>query len=137
MNESGYAHASQVTGVPGSRRLTDTELVSNLQSVPPAERRRLAVLLLPVGLVLLAAGLVPVLTSPAAGWRVAGVAVTLLSLLLLGVAWGLHRSAATDDAARHEAELDAAIMAATDCGSGCGTGACGVDDCAVRQLPRR
>jgi membrane protein implicated in regulation of membrane protease activity len=95
----------------------------------------LALLLLPVGCALLIAGLVPTATS-GGGWKIVGVVVLLLAVVLLAVALGLFRSAATDDAAHHEAAVDAAIMASTPCGEDCGSGACGVEDCAVKSLPR-
>jgi len=55
-------------------------------------------------------------------------------MLLLGVTIGLHASAAKDE---RESKLDAAILAATgQCGSDCGSVACGASDCAFKTLPR-
>jgi hypothetical protein len=112
---------------------------SQLSQVPLRQREQLARLLAPVGSVLLAGGLL-------LGWRaesipghLVGTVVGLIALLLLGVAWGLRRSAALDRRAEAEAELDAAILAVaggdcSDCGGECGS--CGVADCAVKALPR-
>lgn len=110
-------------------------MVSSLTSVPPRQRRRLALMLTPLALVLLVAGLLPAIGAPGLAWKLVGVLVCALALALAGVAIGLRRTAESDDRARREAELDAAIMAtAGACGGDCGT--CGPQDCAVKALPR-
>ena len=67
--------------------------------------------LAPLGLVLLVAG---VLTSSrdGIGWKLAGLLVAVLALALLGVAWGLRRSAALTEAAAAERRLDGVLAAA-------------------------
>jgi hypothetical protein len=111
--------------------------VSSLTQIPPAERRKMALALAPIATVLLVAGVVPVMVTSSLAWKLVGVAVILIATVLLGVVLGLRRSAAEDEAAGREAELDAAILATPGpCGSECGTGACGVDDCALKALPR-
>jgi hypothetical protein len=111
--------------------------VSSLTQIPPAERRKMAMALLPIATVLLVAGLMPVMVTSSLAWKLVGVAVMLIATVLSGMVLGLRRSAVEDEAAGREAELDAAILAtAGSCGSECGTGACGVDDCAVKALPR-
>jgi hypothetical protein len=70
----------------------------------------------------------------AIGWKIVGVMVILAAALLFGISIGLQTSATQDE---RSAALDAAILAtAGPCGSDCGNGACGVDDCAVKSLPR-
>jgi len=123
-----------------------------LAQVPPAQRRRLAFMLVPLGIALLVAGLAPVVADSSTSLTVVGALVAVLALGILAVAHGLHRSARRDDALRAEAELDATLMAmagscdthGSDCGGShatgpCGEdcGECGVDDCAVKSLPRR
>lgn len=110
-----------------------------LNRIAPARRRQLALVLAPFGLVFLVAGALPVIAGGIV-WKLVGGVLIVLALLVLGVARGLQRSAALDDAARREQQLDDAILAeaaltgAGGCGSDCG--ACGVDDCAVKSLPR-
>jgi hypothetical protein len=94
----------------------------------------MAIALLPLTVVLLIAGILPMALPSSGGWKFVGVAVMLVAILLLGMTVGLRTSAAKDE---REAALDAAILAATGpCGANCGTTACGVDDCAVKALPR-
>jgi hypothetical protein len=94
-------------------------------------------MLLPLALVLLVTGVLPATRAGVLWPRVVGVLVVGCAVLLLGVALGLRRSAAQDEAAAHEAAVDAAIMASSGpCGSDCSTGACAVTDCAVKALPR-
>lgn len=108
---------------------------AQLSAVPPAARRRLAVLLLPCAVVLLAAGAVVLVRPTGLGWSLAAIALLALGVLLALVAAGLRRSAANDEAALAEADLDATLAAAAGaCGGDCDT--CGVSDCAVRSLPR-
>jgi hypothetical protein len=101
----------------------------------------MAALLLAPAATLAALGVASWLADAAWGWRVAGILALLTALVLLGVSVGLRRSVALDAAAaadaRSEAQLDEAILAAagSDCGESCD--ACGVDDCAVKALPRR
>ncbi|HEX4728098.1 MAG TPA: hypothetical protein VH298_09885 [Jatrophihabitans sp.] len=106
-----------------------------LRRVPPRQRTLLALLIVPVGLALLAGGLLVGLGASGVFNRLAGVLVALLALGLLGVAHGLFWSARRD---RAEQLLDQAIRdAARACDSSGDCGACGVSDCAVQALPRR
>jgi hypothetical protein len=94
----------------------------------------MAIALLPLALVVLIAGILPVALHTSIGWKIVGAAVIVVATLLLGVTIGLHASAAKDE---RESKLDAAILAATGpCGSDCGGGACSASDCAVKTLPR-
>ena len=100
----------------------------------------MAGLLLAPAATLAALGVASWLAGASWGWRLAGALALLTALLLAGVSAGLRRSITLEAAAaadlRAEAELDEAILAAagTDCGGSCD--ACGVDDCAVKALPR-
>jgi hypothetical protein len=132
MNESGYAHGSQATGAPEGVVVSDTDNVSSLTVIPPATRRRMAWMLLPIAVVLLAAGLLSIAIPAALAWKIVGAVVLLIAVVLLGVAHGLYHSARSDEAAQHEAALDAAILAAAPCGSDCGASACGLAHCAAR-----
>ncbi|MCW2492175.1 MAG: hypothetical protein JWN47_1539 [Frankiales bacterium] len=140
MDESRYAHAAQATGARLRTVLADTESVSELRQVSPAKRRRMARHLTPPGAVLVLAGLTPILVSSPLAWKVVGLVVLAIAVLLIGVVIGLRRSAAQDEAAQDETELDAAITASAlgyaPCGSDCAGGACGMDDCAVKALRR-
>ncbi|MEO6700120.1 MAG: hypothetical protein ABI140_00120 [Jatrophihabitantaceae bacterium] len=100
-------------------------------------QRLLAVLLAPLALALLVAGvLVAVLSGSLAGHLFGGV-LALFALLLLVIVQGLLRTARLSERAARERQVDAAILAAAGpCGSDCGSGGCGVDDCAVKALPR-
>ena len=71
----------------------------------------MSVALAPLGLVLLVAG---ILTSSrdGIGWKLAGLLIAVLASALLGVAWGLRRSAALTEAAAAERRLDGALAAA-------------------------
>jgi len=90
-------------------------------------------MVVPVGLALLAIGVLTVAAGPMIE-KVLGVVIGVLGLGLLGIALGLVRSADMDD---HEAAVDVAIREATSpCGSVCGTESCGTSDCAVKALPR-
>ena len=93
-------------------------------------------MLLPMAVLLIVVGLVPVMLAASLGWKLVGVAVIAIAAVLLGIAMGLQRSAAADETAQRESDLDAAIRAATPCGSECEAGGCGVDDCAVKALGR-
>jgi hypothetical protein len=140
MDESRYAHAAQATGARLTTVLADTESVSELRQVSPAKRRRMARNLTPPGAVLVLAGLTPILVSSPVAWKIVGLVVLAIAVLLIGVVMGLRRSAAQDEAAQDEAELDAALRASAlghaPCGGDCASVACGVDDCAVKALPR-
>jgi uncharacterized membrane protein len=107
----------------------------DLHRVPPRQRRQLGVLLSPVAAVLLAAGVLLGWLAASPAGHLVGVLVALLALALLGVGYGLLRSAGTDE---RERLLDEAIRQATGpCGSDCGTAGCAQTDCAVKALPRR
>ncbi len=96
-------------------------------------------MLLPVTVVLLAAGVLSIWLAGSVAGHLAGVLITLLASVLLGVGYGLLRSARADE---HERRLDEAIRQATgpcgtDCGTtGCGDSACTETDCAVKALRR-
>lgn len=108
-----------------------------LNRIAPARRRRMALILAPFGLVLLVAGAVPVVAGGVV-WKLVGVVLIVVALLVLGVAFGLQRSAALDEASEREQQLDEAILAEAALNGACGSNcdACGVDDCAVKSLPR-
>jgi Flp pilus assembly protein TadB len=108
---------------------------ADLHRVPPRQRRQLGLLLSPVAAVLLIAGaLLGWLAGSAAGHLIGGL-VALLALVLLGIGYGMLRSARADE---QEQRLDDAIRQATGpCGTDCGTaGNCSTTDCAVKALPR-
>ncbi len=107
-----------------------------LGQVPARQRRLLAVLLAPLGLVLLVAGVLAMVLSGSLAGHLVGAVLAAFALLLLGIAQGLHRSASLTERALAEQRLDAAILSADggSCGGDCGS--CGVDDCAVKSLPR-
>ena len=112
---------------------------ADLRRVPPRQRRQLGVLLSPVAAVLLLAGVLLGWLAGSVAGHLVGVLVALLALTLLGVGYGLLRSATADE---HERRLDDAIRQATgpcgtDCASTDGSTDCGSTDCAVRTLPRR
>lgn len=91
-------------------------------------------LLSPVAAALLVAGLLLGWRAGSAGGHLVGLLVALLALALLGVGYGLLRSAGADE---QERLLDEAIRQATGpCGTDCGTTGCGSTDCAVKALPR-
>jgi hypothetical protein len=99
--------------------MPDTEKVSEqLNAIPPAHRRRMALAVTPVGAVLLVAGILAV-SRPGIGWVLVGLLVALLALVLLGMAWGLWRSAALTEAAVAEQRLDEVLTAAA--GAICGS----------------
>jgi hypothetical protein len=117
--------------------MADTGRVSEqLYAIPPAGRRRMALGLAPLGAVLLVAGVLTV-SLDGVGWKFAGLLVAVLALALLGVAWGLRRSAAMTEAADAEHRLDEVLAAAAGsggatcattglaCGSGSASGGCG------------
>jgi drug/metabolite transporter (DMT)-like permease len=125
-----------------------------LRRVPPRRRALLALLLAPIGVALLAGGVLVTVASAGPAGHLVGVLVGLISLVLLGIAHGLFQSARQD---RAEQRLDAAIRAASApcgpaagacgsaagaCGSAagaCGSGACGsaaAGACAAKALPR-
>lgn len=77
--------------------------------------------LAPLGLVLLVAGGLT-MSLAGIGWKLAGLLVVVLALALLGVAWGLRRSAALSEAAAVERRLDGVLAAAARSqGVACGT----------------
>ena len=105
--------------------MTDTRSVNDdLNAIPPARRRRMALVLVPVSLVLLLAGILT-MSLEGVGWKLAGLLVAALAVLLLGVAWGLRRSAvlseALAEATAAEQRLDEVLIAATR-SSGAGDG---------------
>jgi hypothetical protein len=107
-----------------------------LNAIPPARRRRMALALAPLGLVLLVAGILTV-SLDGVGWKLAGLLAAGLAVVLLGVAWGLRRSAGLSEAAAAEQRLDEVLLAAARasgtacgttgqvCGSGSAEGGCG------------
>jgi Flp pilus assembly protein TadB len=108
---------------------------ADLHRVPPRQRRQLGLLLSPVAAVLLVAGVLLAWLAASFAGHLVGALVTLLALALLGVGYGLLRSARADE---HERRLDEAIRQATGpCGADCGTAGCAATDCAVKALPRR
>lgn len=123
---------------PAACRILDG-VSDELNRIAPARRRQLALMLAPFGLVLLVTGAAPVLAGGVI-WKLVGVVVIVVALLVLGVAFGLQRSAQLDETFEREQQLDAAVLAEAalngvgGCGSNCD--ACGVDDCAVKALPR-
>jgi hypothetical protein len=121
MNKSRDTHGHQATGRLARLSVTDTPRVNDeLNAISPARRRRMAVALAPLGLVLLVAGGLA-LSRAGIGWKLAGLLVTLLAVGLLGVAWGLRRSAALSEAAQAERRLDEVLVAAAEAnGSSCG-----------------
>jgi hypothetical protein len=106
--------------------MTDTGWVSEqLYAIPPGRRRRMALVLAPMGAVLLAAGVLAC-SQPGVGWKLTGLVVGLLALVLLGVAWGLRRSAALTEAALAEQRLDEVLTeAAAAAGGGVACGSTG------------
>lgn len=100
--------------------------------MPPRQRQFLALLLAPVGLLLLVAGALLAWRAGSIAGHLVGAVVAVLAVLLLGVAHGLFWSARRD---QYEAALDAAALAVGGaCGEDCGS--CAGDDCAVKALPR-
>ncbi|HEY0167002.1 MAG TPA: hypothetical protein VGB75_08175 [Jatrophihabitans sp.] len=91
-----------------------------LYAIPPTRRRRMALALAPLGVALLVTAVLTI-TLDGAGWKLAGLLVAALAVVLLGVAWGLQRSAALSEAAEAEQRLDAVLTAA----AGSSGGACG------------
>jgi hypothetical protein len=136
MNKSRYAHLARlpVSVGPPTRRILIG--VSELHRVSPAERRRSALVLLAPALILLALGVVPLVTSRGIGWTLVGSVVIALSAVLLAMSVGLRRSAVADEAAAAEVALDAQLSAAVPCGESCGSQGCSTDSCAVKSLPR-
>ncbi|UQX89950.1 hypothetical protein M6D93_08065 [Jatrophihabitans telluris] len=115
--------------------------MTDLRAVPPSSRRRLAGVLAAPALGLLVVGSLPLVSGRGALFTAVGILVLAVAVVLLGIVIGLWRSAVQDlaalEAARDEARVDAAISAAVPggaCGGSCGS--CGVDDCAVKALPR-
>jgi hypothetical protein len=108
-----------------------------LDQIPPRRRRLLAGSLAPLALALLVAGVLVTALSGGLAGPLFGAVVTAFALLLLAIVQGLLRSARLTEQDERERDVDAAILATTGpCGSDCGSGACGVDDCAVKALPR-
>lgn len=109
-------------------------VTADLGSVPPRQRRQLAIMLLPVATALLIAGALLGWAAGSVAGHLVGVLVLVLAVVLLGIGYGLLRSARADE---HERQLDEAIRQATGpCGSECGTAECTTTDCAVKALPR-
>ncbi len=81
----------------------------------------MALALVPLGGVLLIAGILALLRA-GVGWKLAGLLVTALALVLLGIAWGLRRSAMLTEAVDAERRLDEVLAAAA---AGAGGGRCG------------
>ena len=106
--------------------MADTGLVSEeLYAIPPGRRRRMALALAPVGAVLLAAGVLAC-WRPGVGWKLVGLVVGLLAVVLLGIAWGLRRSAVLTEAALAEQRLDEVLTeAAAAAGGGVACGSTG------------
>lgn len=130
--------------------MPDTGRVSEqLNAIPSADRRRMALALAPLGGVLLIAGMVAAFRD-GIGWKLAGMVVVLLALVLLGIAWGLRRSAALTEAIAAEQRLDEVLAAAAAeaggggvcgstgqmCGSGSADGGCGAA-CLTRRAGTR
>ena len=134
---------------PGWFGISDTGRVSEqLNAIPPTHRRRMAWALMPLGAVLLIAGILAA-SRDGAGWKLAGLTVAALALVLLGIAWGLRRSAALTAAADAERRLDEELTAAAAeagagvcgstglaCGSGGADGGCGAA-CLTRRADTR
>jgi hypothetical protein len=101
--------------------MADTRGVNDeLTAIPPPHRQRMALLLTPVGVVLLVAGALAV-SLDGVGWTLTGGLVALLAVALLGVAWGLWRSVALSEAAAAERRLDEVLAAAARSqGAACG-----------------
>jgi hypothetical protein len=107
---------------------------TELAGVPIRQRRQLGLLLLPVAVALLVAGALLGWAAGSVAGHLVGALVLLFALVLLGIGYGLLRSARADE---HERQLDEAIrQAAGPCGSHCGTAECTTADCAVKALPR-
>ncbi|HTZ45033.1 MAG TPA: hypothetical protein VMB79_14315 [Jatrophihabitans sp.] len=104
---------------------------SELSRIPARHRQHLALLIAPVAVVLLLAGVLLAWRAGSPAGHVAGVLVALCASGLLAVAHGLFWSARADV---REQRLDEAILAtAGPCGGECGS--CDTD-CAVKALPR-
>jgi hypothetical protein len=109
--------------------------VSTLARISSRDRQRMALLFLGFGALVLVMGLLPMITKTGVAWRVVGSLLLVLAALLFGMTIGLKTSVDKD---AREAEIDAAVMAISGpCGTDCGTGGCGVQNCAVQTLPRR
>lgn len=152
MNKSRDTHEAEATGAGPGAGMSDTDSWVSitartelsvpstgqdvLSQVPARQRRLLAVLLSPLAVVLLVAGVLAVVLSGSPAGHLVGAVLAIFALLLLGIAQGLFRSAALTDRALAEERLDAAILSADggSCGGSCDS--CGVDDCAVKSLPR-
>jgi hypothetical protein len=103
----------------------------DLEAIPPARRRRMALALAPIGLALLLAGILTVSLN-GVGWKLAGVLVAVLAVVLLGIAWGLRRSAALSEALAEataaEQRLDEVLVAAArSSGAACGGAGAGAE----------
>lgn len=88
--------------------------------------------LVPIGLVLVAAGALVIVGGATIGYVIVGLSIAFIGALALGMGLGVRRSLVLD---RQEAALDAAIRATVGpCGNEC-TDSCETD-CAVKTLPR-
>ncbi|MEO7263087.1 MAG: hypothetical protein ABI047_17815 [Jatrophihabitantaceae bacterium] len=107
--------------------MADTRGVSDeLYAISPARRRRMALALAPLGLLLLVTGILAA-SLDGLGWKLVGLLVAALAVVLLAVAWGLRRSAALSEAADAERRLDEVLAAAAESsGANCApAGSCG------------
>lgn len=102
--------------------MADNRRVSEeLYAIAPARRRRMALVVAPLGLALLVAAIL-VITLDGVGWKLAGLLVGVLAVALLGVAWGLWHSVALTEAAEAERRLDEVLAAAAhSSGVSCGS----------------
>jgi len=122
--DGGWA-ARAAGGLPRSG-MSDTRSVNDeLHAIPPARRRRMALALAPLGLALLVAGVLA-MSLDGIGWTLTGLLVAALALVLVGVAWGLRRSAALSEAATAEERLDEVLVTAAGA-SGVTCGGAGAD----------
>lgn len=138
-----------LAGWSGPLGMPDTGMVSEeLNAIPVAHRRRMALALTPLGGVLLIAGILALFRA-GVGWKLAGLLVAALALVLLGIAWGLRRSATLTEAVDAERQLDEVLAAAAAdagggtcgsigqaCGSSSADGGCGAA-CLTRRVDTR
>lgn len=109
----------------------------------------MALALAPLGGVLLIAGVLAVFRD-GAGWKLTGLLVAVVALALLGICWGLRRSAEITEAANAERRLDEVLAAAAAeagggmcgstglaCGSGSGVAGGPEGGCGAACLTRR
>lgn len=100
------------------------------------QRRLLSLLIAPLAVLLLIAGMLSLTMARSLPGHLIGAVVALFALILLGIAQGIRRSVKLDERAAAERQLDEAILATSPaCASDCGSGLCGVDDCAIKARP--